>query len=387
MTRIALVAGEPSGDLLAARVVQGLQRQAPQASVMGIGGPALKQAGQEQWYDLDALSVFGYVDALKRLPTLWRIFQGTKRRCLRERPNVFVGIDAPDFNLRLETQLKAAGIPTVQFVSPSIWAWRYERIHRIRAAVSHMLVLFPFEVPLYEKEGIPVSYVGHPLAQEIPLEPDTQAARQTLGLADDAPILALLPGSRASEIKWLAPLFLQSAQRIKQAYPQIQFVIPAVNPARERELRQWLEQYPIEDVHVFSSQEAASQPISWTVMQAADAVLLASGTAALEGMMFKKPLVIAYILSPWMRRLMAWQSGQQKPYTPWVGLPNILANEEIAPEFLQEEATVPNLFKACEQALFDEAYRIRVQQKSLILHQQLSLDTAALAAQTILDYA
>lgn len=385
MTQIALVAGEPSGDLLAARVMQGIQRQAPKANFVGIGGPAMHRAGQEQWYDLDALSVFGYVDALKRLPTLWRIFHGAKRRCLSQRPDVFVGIDAPDFNLRLEGKLKAAGIPTIQFVSPSIWAWRYERIHRIRAAVSHMLVLFPFEVPLYEKEGIPVSYVGHPLAQEIPLQPDQSAAREALGLTSSGPLLALLPGSRASEIKWLAPLFLQTAQRLKQAYPELQFALPAVSEAREKELRYWLAQYPIQDVHVFSAQ-STQQPISWTVMQAADAALLASGTAALEGMMFKKPLVIAYILSPWMRRLMAWQSGQQKPDTPWVGLPNILANEEIAPEFLQEAATVPNLLAACEQALFDSAYRQQVVDKSLALHQELRLDTAALAAETILQY-
>lgn len=387
MTRIAMVAGEPSGDLLGARILKGIQQQSDNAMFYGIGGPALAKAGQKQWHAMDALSVFGYVDALKQLPRLWRIFQNTKKRCLSNPPNVFVGIDAPDFNLRLEKTLKSAGIPTIQFVSPSIWAWRYERIQTIREAVSHMLVLFPFEVPIYEKEGIPVSFVGHPLAQEIPLHPNTQSARDILGLNSEAKVLAILPGSRQSEIKWLAPLFLQTAQSLQDKDPNLHIVIPAVNQNLARELKKYLAQYPLINCRVILAEQFdTEQPVSWLCMQASDALLLASGTATLEGMMFKKPMVISYILSPLMRKIMAWQSGQQRPYIQWVGLPNILADEEIAPEYLQDEATVENLVPAVQNALYDETRRAYVQQRSMALHEQLRVDTAALTAQVVLSY-
>lgn len=397
MTQITMVAGEPSGDLLAARVLGGIKASLPGCQFTGIGGPALHAAGQTQWHDMEALSVFGYVDALKQLPRLWRIFQNTKKRCLNTRPNVYVGIDAPDFNLRMEKALKAAGIPTIQFVSPSIWAWRYERIHSIRESVSHMLVLFPFEVPLYEKEGIPVTFVGHPLAKEIPLEPDMQMARKALGLDPKSPVLTILPGSRASEIKWLAPLFFNVAARLQKKHPELELLIPAVNPKRAAEIKTELKRHSLQHVHIIESGhtpkdatdesiEQTDQPLSWRCMQAADALLLASGTAALEGMMFKKPMVISYILSPLMRKIMAWQSGQERPYTQWVGLPNILANKEIAPEFLQDDATVENILPAIETALFDNSYRQWVKQESFVLHQQLRQDTAALAAKVIVQY-
>ncbi|HLR82742.1 MAG TPA: lipid-A-disaccharide synthase [Paenalcaligenes sp.] len=397
MTQITMVAGEPSGDLLAARVLGGIKASLPGCQFTGIGGPALHAAGQTQWHDMEALSVFGYVDALKQLPRLWRIFQNTKKRCLNTRPNVYVGIDAPDFNLRMEKALKAAGIPTIQFVSPSIWAWRYERIHSIRESVSHMLVLFPFEVPLYEKEGIPVTFVGHPLAKEIPLEPDMQMARKALGLDPKSSVLTILPGSRASEIKWLAPLFFNVAARLQMKHPELELLIPAVNPKRAAEIKTELKRHSLQHVHIIESGhtpkdatdesiEQTDQPLSWRCMQAADALLLASGTAALEGMMFKKPMVISYILSPLMRKIMAWQSGQERPYTQWVGLPNILANKEIAPEFLQDDATVENILPAIETALFDNSYRQWVKQESFVLHQQLRQDTAALAAKVIVQY-
>lgn len=386
MTRIAMVAGEPSGDLLGARILSGIQQQIKAAEFTGIGGPALKEAGQIQWHDMAALSVFGYVDALKQLPRLWRIFQNTKKRCLATPPKVFIGIDAPDFNLRLEKALKPAGIPTLQFVGPSIWAWRYERIHTIREAVSHMLVLFPFEVPLYEKEGIPVTFVGHPLAQEIPLSPDPEPARQSLGLARTAKVLAILPGSRKSEVKLLTPLFLQTAQALQKEDPDLHFLIPAVNEGLAQQIEAHLRQYPLAHCTVVRAQEGTAQPVSWLCMQASDALLLASGTAALEGMMFKRPMVISYILSPLMKKIMAWQSGQERPYTPWVGLPNILANEELAPEYLQDEATVSRLVPAVRKALYDQAHRRHVQQRFLTLHEELRVDTAARTARVVLDY-
>src|SRR5699024_979913 len=354
-------------------------------------------AGQAQWHDMEALSVFGYVDALKQLPRLWHIFQNTKKRCLSNRPDVYVGIDAPDFNLRMEKALKSSGIPTIQFVSPSIWAWRYARIHSILESVSHMLVLFPFEVPLYDNEGIPVTFVGHLLAKEIPLETDMLVARKCLGLTEKSPVLVILPGSRASEIKWLATLFFQVASRLQQKHPELQLLIPAVNPKRATEIKAELGRHSLKQVHIIESEhslketiddsvEFSDQPLSWQCMQAADALLLASGTAALEGMMFKKPMVISYILSPLMRKIMAWQSGQERPYTQWVGLPNILANKEIAPEFLQNDATVENILPAMETALFDSDYRQWVRQESSVLHQQLRQDTAALAAKVIVQY-
>src|SRR5690625_112981 len=419
MTQIAMVAGEPSGDLLAARILQGIRAQQPNCQFTGIGGPAMLEAGQQQWHDLEALSVFGYVDALKQLPRLWRIFQQTKKRCLNHPPQVYVGIDAPDFNLRMEKALKAADIPTVQFVSPSIWAWRYDRIHNIRSGGSHTSGLFPFEVPIYEQEGVPVTYVGHPLAQEIPLNPCPKSARRALGLAYDATVLAILPGSRASEIKWLAPLFLQVAQQLQARHADLHVVIPAVNAKRAQELQNYLQQYLLRNAQIVLADDkpntantdhsqsstnqaitdgvttahkstdkvsAAQNQMSWQCIQADNALMLASGTATLGGMMFKKPMLIAYILSPWMRRLMAWQSGQQRPSTPWVGLPNILAQKEIAHEFLQDEATVANLVPATERALFDEENRQQVQKISLALHQELRVDTAKIAADTILSY-
>ena len=224
--KISMVAGEPSGDLLASRVMQGLTARDANLQFNGIGGPYMQASGLQLNYPMDALSVFGYIDALKQLPRLISIYHNFKKQTIAGRPDVFVGVDAPDFNLRLEEQLKKSGIPTVQFVSPSIWAWRYQRIEQIRRAVDHMLVLFPFEVELYEKEGIPVTYVGHPLAQQIPAEPDARAARLRLGLDPDKPVLAILPGSRKSEINALSKVFLETAQKLHQKYPDLQFIVP-----------------------------------------------------------------------------------------------------------------------------------------------------------------
>lgn len=387
MIHVGMVAGEPSGDLLAGRIMQGVRHQSPQARFTGIGGPQMQQAGLESWYAMDALSVFGYADAIKRLPALLQTYYGSLRHWAKDIPDVFVGIDAPDFNLRLEMQLRKRGVPTVQFVSPSIWAWRYERIHKIRQAVSHMLVLFPFEVEIYEKEGVPVTCVGHPLAQNIPLVPDKAAARQRLGLDLDAKVLGVLPGSRSTEIKLLSPRFLQAVQRLQQAYPNLQIMIPVVNAKREAELNQVLQRYPVRNLHLVQAHQThdSTRPAAWDVMEAADALLVASGTATLEGMLFKRPMVISYVLSPLMKKLMAWQSGQDKPNTPWVGLPNILAQDFIVPELLQDEATPEKLAQATEKALFDDGWSHRVQQRFVDLHHSLRLDTPKLAADVIVD--
>lgn len=390
MTSVGMVAGEPSGDLLAGRIIRGLREQDQHCVVTGIGGPYMQAQGMHSWYPMDNLSVFGYVDALKRLPAIASTYYGVLHRWKKNPPDVFVGIDAPDFNLRIETQLRQRGVPTVQFVGPSIWAWRYERIHKIRKAVSHMLVLFPFEVPIYEKEGVPVTCVGHPLAQNIPMEPDKNAARLRLGIESDAKVLAILPGSRRSEIALLAPRFLQAAQLLQKKYPDLQLLVPVVNAARQSEFEQIVQSYPVQNLHILQQplQSGTEQnPIAWEAMEAADALLVASGTATLEAMLFKRPMVISYVLSPLMKKLMAWQSGQQRPTTDWVGLPNILAQEFVVPELLQEQATPSKLAEATEKALFDVAWAEQVTNKFIEIHHSLRLDTPRIAAKIIHEVA
>ena len=385
--RVGMVAGEPSGDLLAARVMRGIARQVPDSRCEGIGGPAMLEQDLDTWHSMNTLTVFGYVDAFKRLPSLVSTYLNTKKRWLSKPPDVFVGIDAPDFNLRLELQLKQAGVPTVHFVGPSIWAWRYERIHKIRAAVSHMLVLFPFEEAIYQKEGIPVTYVGHPLAEVIPMQPDRAAVRERLGIAQNVRVLALMPGSRASEIKLLAPRFLQAAQRLMKQDPALQILVPMVNAQRRAEFEALLQQYPVANLRILAQGALAARPAAWDALEAADAVLVASGTATLEAALFKRPMVISYVLSPTMRRLMAWKSGQEKPYVPWVGLPNVLLNDFAVPELLQDDATPDALAESTWKALTDTAYAQHITQRFTQMHETLWRDTPALAARAIIEQA
>lgn len=377
-----MVAGEPSGDLLAARVILGLKDKEQSLQFRGIGGPYMQEAGLQLDYPMDALSVFGYIDALKQLPRLISIYQGFKKKTIADAPDVFVGVDAPDFNLRLEEQLKKSGIPTVHFVSPSIWAWRYQRIEQIRRAVDHMLVLFPFEVDIYEKEGIPVTFVGHPLAQQIPESPDAKAARLRLGLDPDKPVLAILPGSRKSELKALTQVFLKTAQKLHQKYPDLQFVVPLVNAARKQQFLDITKDMVLPNLHVFDK-KVSKQPISRDVMEACDASLLASGTASLEMALYKKPMVIAYILSPLMVKIMAWQSGQSAPLLPWIGLPNILLREFAVPEHLQEDVNPDKLMASCVRALEDKDYIESTKTKFQDLYNTLAIDTPRLAADKI----
>lgn len=387
---IGMVAGEPSGDLLAARVMAGLQSGAIATTNVrfdGIGGPAMRTQGLDCRHDMAALTVFGYVDALKRLPSLLRTYRDVKSHWLEHRPDVFVGIDAPDFNLRLEHQLKLAGVPTVHFVGPSIWAWRYSRIHKIRESVSHMLVLFPFETAIYEKEDIPVTFVGHPLADLIPLEPDRIQMRKQLGLDTSARVLAVLPGSRASEIRLLAPRFLQAARILQTQDPALQLLVPMVNAQRRAEFEAILAAFPVRNLKIIDRSTTAGRPAAWDAMEAADAVLVASGTATLETALFKRPMVISYVLSPMMRRLMAWKSGQEKPYVPWVGLPNVLLNDFAVPELLQDDATPEKLADATWAALTDKARAETLAQRFLAMHHTLRCDTPTLAARAIYDVA
>lgn len=389
--RVGLVAGEPSGDLLASRVIAGVHERVPAAQCEGIGGPAMLEAGFDAWHPMHALTVFGYVDAFKRLPGLLRIYGDVRRRWLACPPDVFVGVDAPDFNLRLEEKLRAAGVPTIHFVGPSIWAWRYERIERIRRAVSHMLVLFPFEVEIYEKEGIPVTCVGHPLAGNIPMEPDRRAARLRLGLDPDARLLALMPGSRSSEIRQLGPRFLQAARLLLQRDPKLQFAVPMVNAERRREFEAMLREFPLPNCHIVDRERlegvTPDWPAAWHVMESSDAVLVASGTATLEAALFKRPMVISYVLTPLMRKIMEWKSGQARPYVPWVGLPNVLARDFIVPEILQDEATPAALAEASWRALVDADYARSVELTFTDMHRSLALDTPRLVAEAIVRQA
>ncbi|MEW6415470.1 MAG: lipid-A-disaccharide synthase [Pseudomonadota bacterium] len=369
---LGLVAGEASGDLLGAHFVQALKVRHPGLAVAGIAGPRLVEAGVTALYPSDRLAVNGYVEVLAHLPELLWIRSRITRRFLDERPRVFVGIDAPDFNFALEAKLKAAGIPTVHFVSPSIWAWRPERIHRIKQAVSHMLVVFPFEEAIYRDAGIPVSYVGHPLADTIPLEADTAAARTALGLKA-GPVIALLPGSRVSEVKRHARLMLDAARLILRRHPDAQFVLPAAGP-RATALIEAARAGSDLPLTVLGGQ-------SHTALAACDVALVASGTATLEAALFKKPMVITYRVPALTAYLMRKQA-----LLPWIGLPNILARDFVVPERVQEDATPENLAADALAWLADAPRREALAGRFHALHVSLRQDAATRIAEALAPY-
>ncbi len=372
--KIAMVAGEASGDLLGAHLIGALRAHLPDARFLGIGGPKMQAAGQDAWWPAETLAVHGYAEALRHYRGIAGIRRRLLKRLLADPPDVFIGVDAPDFNLWLEARLKAAGVPAIHFVSPSIWAWRPKRIRKIARSVSRMLCLFPFEAALYQKHGVPVSYVGHPLADLIPLEPDRHAARERLNLEPDGLIFALLPGSRQSELKYLATPFIETARLLHVRYPQARFLVPLVT----RETR-------IQFENALWAAGAQELPLTLLfghahdAMAAADAVLVASGTATLETALHQRPMVIAYRMSPWSWRLMRRMRLQ-----PWVGLPNILAGRFVVPEFLQDEATPENLAQALGNLVADPALAARLEQLFSELHRQLRQNTAERAAAAIL---
>lgn len=369
--RIAMVAGETSGDLLSGLLLDGLLRRWPDLYAYGIGGPMMQQRGFQALYDSERLAVHGYsLEVFLRLRDILQIRKALRRQLQGEPPAVFVGVDAPDFNLGLERDLRASGIKTVHFVCPSIWAWRPERVHKIRAAADHVLCLFPFEPQLLAEHGIAASYVGHPLAQVIPMQPDKLAARQQLGLTADAPVLALLPGSRRAEVQYIARPFLQAAALLLQRSPQLQVVLPAV-PALFDTLATLLQELGLaERVRLLRGQ-------SHQALAACDCTLIASGTATLEAALFKRPMVISYRMHP-----ISWRLMRRKQLQPWVGLPNILCGEFVVPELLQEQATPAALAEAVERLLMPEA-ATQVAQRFTELHHALLRDTATLAAQAI----
>lgn len=370
-----MVAGETSGDLLAGRLLSGLRPRCPNALIHGIGGPNMAAHGFVSDWPMEKLAVRGLFEVLAHYREIKGIQLALRDRLLAEKPAVFVGVDAPDFNLGLEMQLKRAGIPTVHFIGPSIWAWRGGRIKKIADAVSHMLVVFPFEEEIYRKAGIPATYVGHPLAEVIPMDVDQQAARQALGLEGDQPVVAILPGSRMSELKYNTEAFIGAARQLLQRDRGIRFVVPMAGARQKAYFRQLLDAAGLADVplHVVDGQSHAA-------MAAADAVLVASGTATLEVALFKKPMVIGYKM---MRA--SWEIMRHMGYQPWIGLPNILAREFLVPELLQNAATPQALADALWQQLNDDARRRMLAQRFTEMHHALLRDTAQASAQAVLD--
>ncbi|MDR2614440.1 MAG: lipid-A-disaccharide synthase [Candidatus Accumulibacter sp.] len=371
--RFAMVAGEASGDLLASHLIQALRTKAPNACFYGIGGPKMIGQGFDAWFPQESLAVRGYVEVLRHYREISGIRRELKRRLLADAPDVFIGIDAPDFNMALERTLKRRGVPTVHYVGPSIWAWRGQRLRTIGKAVSHILVLFPFEPALYEKAKIPVTYVGHPLADLLPLEDRRDEARALLGLAQE-PVFALLPGSRQSELTYMADTFIETAKRIHQSLPEALFLVPMVT----RETRLLFEA-------ALYRRRASELPIrllfghAHEAMAASDAVLVASGTATLEAALLKRPMVIVYkmaTLSYYLMRCMG--------YLPYVGLPNILANDFVVPEFIQGDATPENLAKALLGFLDDRENRARIGEIFRGIHLRLKQNTAEKAAAVVL---
>jgi lipid-A-disaccharide synthase len=332
--RIGIVVGEASGDILGAGLMTALRKHFPQAEFSGIGGPRMLALGFHSFFPQDRLAVMGLVEPLKRLPELLKIRAFLRDHFIANPPAVFIGIDAPDFNLTLEGDLKEKGIPTAHYVSPSVWAWRQKRVHKIARSVDLMLTLLPFEAEFYQQHQVPVAFVGHHLADEIPLDVDQQAARNTLHIAPDAKVIALLPGSRSNEVERLGQLFMETAVHCLRRDPALQFIIPAANADRYRQLHLQLSSYVDYPIHLVNGQ-------SQTVMAAADVVLMASGTTALEAMLLKRPMVIAYKLS-WL----SWAILSRMVKTPYVGLPNLLAGEKLVPELLQDDATAENMSAA-----------------------------------------
>jgi len=372
---ISMVAGETSGDMLAARLLSGLRPRLPDSLMHGIGGPRMAEQGFVNDWPMDKLAVRGLFEVLMHYREISGIRKHLKQQLLAEKPDVFIGVDAPDFNLDLEIDLKRAGIPTIHYISPSIWAWRGGRIKKIAEAVSHMLVIFPFEEQIYREAGIPVTYVGHPLAQVIPMEVDTAAAREELGLDPRFKVVAILPGSRVSEIKYNTEAFIRAAKILIQRDPNLQIVVPMAGSKQRSYYIKLVVAARLEGVPVLLIDGR-----SHTAIAAADAVLVASGTASLEVALFKKPMVIAYKMME-----ASWQILKHMGYQPWVGLPNILEKEFVVPEFLQSAATPEAMADAIWQQLNDDNMQKNLKDRFTAMHHSLLRDTANISAQAVLD--
>lgn len=371
---LALVAGEVSGDMLAARLLAGLRPHLPHARFHGIGGPRMAEQGFVSDIPMDTLTVRGLFEVIPRYREIKGIQNRLRDRLLAERPAAFIGADYPGFNLGLELQLKQAGIPTVHFVSPQIWAWRGGRIKKIQQAVSHMLVIFPFEEAIYRDAGVPVTYVGHPLAEMIPLQPDQGAARRALGLDERARVVTVMPGSRMGELKYLAAPFAGAVRLLARRDPALRFIAPMAGERQRQYFRQLLAEAGLGEVPI-----ELLDGQSHTAIAAADAVLVASGTAALEVALFKKPMVIAYKV---MRA--SWEIMRHMGYQPWIGLPNILAREFLVPELLQHAVTPQALADGLWQQLGDTAGAALLAQRFTEMHHSLLRNSSQESAAAVM---
>lgn len=368
-----MVAGETSGDLLASRLLSGLRGHLPDARLHGIGGKRMMEYGFISDWPMEKLAVRGLFEVLAHYREIKGIQNQLRDRLLAERPAVFIGVDAPDFNIGLERQLKQAGIPTVHFIGPSVWAWRGARINKIAQSVSHMLVVFPFEAEIYHRAGIPATYVGHPLAEVIPMAPDTAGARAELKLPQDGKIVAILPGSRMSELKYNTAAFIGAAQVLARRDPTLRFIVPMAGEKQRRYFHELQVSAGLQEVQL-----TVTDGQSHLAMAAADAVLVASGTATLEVALFKKPMVIAYKM---MRA--SWHVMRYMAYQPWVGLPNILAREFVVPELLQDAATPQALADAVWQQLEQDPAPLRARFEEM--HHSLLRNTADESARAVLS--
>jgi lipid-A-disaccharide synthase len=385
MPKIAIVAGEASGDLLGYHLIQAIQDSRSDITFIGIGGPKMIRLGVDSYYPMERLSVRGYVEVLKHLYGLIKLRKSLLNKILEQKPDVFIGVDAPDFNFWLEKKLKAKGIPTIHYVSPSIWAWRKNRVHSIKRAVSHMLALFPFETSLYDEVKLPVTYIGHPLADELPIVPDVEKTRERLKIKSGALVIAMLPGSRQSEVLQHATLFVETAIQIVKEYSSlqsqaIQFLVPLIT----RNTRTMFENALYAAMVKHPNVELNMQVLfghGHDAMEAADLVIVASGTATLEAALLKKPMIITYRMP-----MLSWQILKRMKYLPYVGLPNVLAGKFVVPELLQNDATPQKIADAAMRLVSDKAYLKEIEQEFTAIHRQLKQNSAQKAAQVVLSY-
>ncbi len=372
--RIAIVVGETSGDMLGIGLMKALKKQYPEATFEGIGGPLMEAEGFKSFVAMERLAVMGLVEILGRLFELLKVRKKLVKYWQKNPPDVFIGIDAPEFNTQLEYKLKQSGIKTVHYVSPSVWAWRSNRIHKIKKSVDLMLTLFPFEAKFYQQHDVPVTFVGHNLADSIPFENRAEDARHAFHLDADEKVVCLMPGSRGSEVEKLAPVFIQTAELVFKHNPHVRFILPAANKVRMQQVEQLIkEMNPNVKIEVVDGN-------SKTCMQAADVILLASGTATLEGMLLKKPMIVSYIVSPITYRIMRRLLKQD-----FISLPNLLAGREVVPEILQDQATAENLAQAVNERIEDESLIHQLQETFLFIHKQLKRDANEQAANAVVN--
>jgi len=372
--KIALVAGEASGDLLGAELMAALRHLRPEVEFIGMGGPRMQAQGLDSWHDYKALSIMGLVEVLKHLPKLLKLRKSLLERLIGAKPDVVIGIDAPDFNLGLEKRCKQAGLRTVHFVSPSIWAWRQGRAARMAQSADLVLCLFPMEPPIYARYGVNAAFIGHPLADSIPLSSDRQSAKQLLGL-DGMDALAILPGSRLSEIDKLLPTFIGAAQLLHREFPQLQFLIPAANDSCRSAIVRHLQEQPLPNTHVL---DGGTQ----NAMIASKAVLLASGTATLEAMLCKRPMVVCYRISPITYFIVVRLLGLIKVSS--YSLPNVLSGERLVPELMQEACNPETAAQALRPFIADDRLADAISARFLDIHQQLRRNAAQQAAESVL---